>query len=245
MRMSSATAIKTVCQTLVMSDVRTSARPEWGTLIGICLTFFAIGVTVNVLVYEHVGSAVKTIAAAGIVLSATSELAYIAVRDVGGSVLAALIAGWVVASRFGLLAASLGTRIQVGHVQRSCAALNCLDPNVGVAMQQTTPSTVMAAFWWVTGALHLGWWCGTFTGVFLGNIIGDANRLGLDAVFPALLLAIIANLLRQRPGLVAAVVGGGLCAALLPIAPAGTPIILSLTGAVVALKVPEPEATTP
>jgi predicted branched-subunit amino acid permease len=75
--------------------------------------------------------------------------------------------------------------------------------------------------------------------VFLGNIIGDANKLGLDAVFPALLLAIIANLLRQRPGFVAAIVGGGLCAALLPIAPAGTPIILSLTGAIVALKVPE------
>ena len=225
-----------------MSETSTSARPEWGTLIGIGLTFFAIGVTVNVLVYEHVGSAVKTIAAAGIVLSATSELAYIAVRDVGGSVLAALIAGWVVASRFGLLAASLGTRIQVGHLQRSCAALNCLDPNVGVAMQQATPKGVITAFWWVTGALHLGWWCGTFTGVFLGNIIGDANRLGLDAVFPALLLAIIANLLRQKPGLVAALVGGGLCAALLPIAPAGTPIILSLTGAVVALKVPEPKA---
>ena len=97
-----------------MSETSPSARPEWGTLIGIGLTFFAIGVTVNVLVYEHVGSAVKTIAAAGIVLSATSELAYVAVRDVGGSVLAALIAGWVVASRFGLLAASLGTRIQVG-----------------------------------------------------------------------------------------------------------------------------------
>ena len=218
-------------------------RPDWGVLIGIALTFFAIGVTVNVLVYDRVGSAVKTIAAAGIVLSATSELAYIAVRDVGGSVVAALIAGWVVASRFGLLAAGLGARINVGRVHRGLAALNALDPNVGVAIQQPEPSQVIRAYWWVTGALHLGWWVGTFAGVFLGNFIGDADRLGLDAVFPALLLAIIANLLRQRPGFVAALVGGVVCASLMPFAPAGVPIILSLLGAVVALRVNDTHQT--
>jgi predicted branched-subunit amino acid permease len=106
----------------------------------------------------------------------------------------------------------------------------------------------MRVFWMVTAAMHAGWWSGTFVGVFLGNVIGDADRLGLDAVFPAALLAIIANLLRMRSGLVAALVGGGLCLVLIPWAPAGVPIMVSLAGAFVALGIsspaPAPEAAT-
>jgi uncharacterized membrane protein YeaQ/YmgE (transglycosylase-associated protein family) len=54
---------------------------------------------------------------------------------------------------------------------------------------------------------------------------------------------VIGNLLRQRQGLVAALIGGLLCAALIPIAPAGLPIIISVCGAVVALSV-RPQGTT-
>jgi len=71
-------------------------------------------------------------------------------------------------------------------------------------------------------------------------VIGDADRLGLDAVFPALLLAVIANLLRRRDGLAAAMAGAIVCAALIPVSPAGVPIILSLVGVLAALVVPEP-----
>jgi predicted branched-subunit amino acid permease len=227
-----------------MADREGRSGPDWGVLSGIAFTFFALGVTVNVLVLERVGSEVKTVVAAIVINSATTELAYIAVRDAGGSLIAALLAGWIVASRFGLLAASLGSRLNVGRWHRAAAGLQSFDPNVGVAVQQRTPHEVMRAFWMVTLAMHTGWWSGTFVGVFLGNVIGDADRLGLDAVFPALLLAIIGNLLRQRPGLIAALVGGAVCALLVPIAPAGVPIIMSLIGAVVALSVRTPETAS-
>jgi predicted branched-subunit amino acid permease len=219
-----------------MTEQGVRSGPGWGLLGGIAFTFFALGVTVNVLVLERVGSEAKTIVAAIVVNSATSELAYLAVRDAGGSVVAAVIAGLVVASRFGLLAASLGARLEVGRTQRVFAGLQAFDPNVGVAMQQATPADVRRAFWMVTAAIHAGWWPGTFVGVFLGNVIGDAQRWGLDVVFPALLLAIIGNALRQRQGMIAAVTGGVLCAALVPVAPAGVPIIVSVVGAVVAVR---------
>jgi predicted branched-subunit amino acid permease len=220
-----------------MAEVETVRRPGWSELGGLTLTFFALGVTVNVLVLERVGSESKTIVAALFVNSATTELAYLAVRDAGGSILAALIAGWVVASRFGLLAVSLGGRIRVGRGHRAIAGLQSFDPNVTLAIQQIYPREVIRTFWIVTAAMHLGWWSGTFVGVFLGNVIGDAQRLGLDTVFPAALLAIIGNLLRQRPGAAAALIGGGLCVVMIPWAPAGVPIIVSLVGAFVALRV--------
>lgn len=219
--------------------------PGWGDLGALTLTFFTLGVTVNVLVLERVGSEALTIGAALLVNSATTELAYIAVRDAGGTQIAAVIAGWVVASRFGLLAVSLGARLNVGNVHRAAAASQAFDPNVGFAIQQRTPAMVVRVFWRVTAAMHTGWYLGIVVGVFLGNVLGDADRLGLDAVFPAALLAIIGNLLRQRAGATAAVVGGLLCLALIPVAPAGVPIIVSLAGAFVALRIAEGPAPVP
>jgi predicted branched-subunit amino acid permease len=159
-------------------------------------------------------------------------------------VIAALIAGWVVASRYGLLAVSLGARMSGGRLQRAGAALQSFDPNVAIAIQQRSPRQVTRTFWIVTAAMHAGWWSGTFVGVFLGNIIGDTQRLGLDAVFPAALLAIIGNLIRTRSGATAAIAGGGLCLVLIPWAPAGVPIIVSLVGAVLALRVRETAVPT-
>jgi predicted branched-subunit amino acid permease len=220
-----------------------TTAPGWGDLGALCLTFFALGVTVNVLVLDRVGSESLTIVAAVAINSATTELAYLAVRDAGGTQLAAVIAGWVVASRFGLLAVSLGARLKVGTWHRAAAGLQSFDPNVTWAVQQRDARDVMRVFWRATAAMHLGWLSGIAVGVFLGNVIGDAQRFGLDAVFPAALLAIIGNLLRRRSGALAAAVGGGLCLVLIPIAPAGVPIIASLVGAVVALAT-APEETT-
>lgn len=217
-------------------------EPGWPDLATFALTFFALGVTVNLLILERGTSTRLTLIAAFVVYSATSELAYLAVRDAGGSQLAAIVAGWVVASRFGLLAVSLGTRFPDSFGHRAAAAVNAFDPNVALAIQQPTTAGVVRVFWRVTAALMLGWWAGALVGVYLGNVIGDTERLGLDALFPAALLAIIGNLLRRRDGAAAALVGGGLCLALLPFAPAGVPIIASLLGAFVAMRLARPTA---
>lgn len=219
-------------------------EPGWSDLGAITLTFFALGVTVNVLVLERVGSEALTIGAAILINAATTELAYLAVRDAGGTQVAAVLAGWVVASRFGLLAVSLGARLRVGRLHRSAAASQAFDPNVGLAIQQRTPAMVVRVFWRVTAAMHAGWYLGIVVGVFLGNVLGDTERLGLDAVFPAALLAIIGNLLRQRAGATAAVVGGALCLVLIPLAPAGVPIIVSLAGAFVAMRIADAPVRT-
>lgn len=223
-------------------DEASPAAPAWTDLAALTLTFFALGVTVNVLVLDRVGSEAITIGAAILVNAATTELAYIAVRDAGGTQVAAVLAGWVVASRFGLLAVGLGARLRAGTLHRAAAASQAFDPNVGLAVQQRTPEMVARVFWRVTAAMYAGWYLGIVVGVFLGNVIGDADRFGLDAVFPAALLAIIGNLLRQRAGAVAAAVGGGLCLVLVPIAPAGVPIIVSVVGAFVALRVASPRS---
>ena len=62
-------------------------------------------------------------------------------------------------------------------------------------------------------------------GVFGGKLLGDPTRFGLDAAFPALFLALLVPQLRRPRAHRAAIAGGALALALIPVAPPGVPII--------------------
>jgi predicted branched-subunit amino acid permease len=203
----------------------------------IAITFFSLGVTLQVALIDAGTSATRAFVASAVIFSATSQFAWLAVREAGGGEWAAIVAGWVVASRFGILAVSLAPRLPEGVWRRALASVNAFDPNVAIAVQQPTPEKVQLEFWRTTAGMFLGWFSGIAVGSWLGNVIGDAQRLGLDAVFPAALLAIIANLLRTRDGGISGIMGGLICLVLIPIAPAGLPIILSVFGVGIALGV--------
>ena len=63
-------------------------------------------------------------------------------------------------------------------------------------------------------------------------------ELGLDAAFPALFLALLAPLLRNREPLFAALLGAGIALALTPITPAGIPVIAATAACLVGLRRP-------
>jgi predicted branched-subunit amino acid permease len=69
------------------------------------------------------------------------------------------------------------------------------------------------------------WNGGTALGVLLANAIGDPSRLGLDAAFPALFLALLVGQVRDRFGVAAAVLGAAIAVLLVPFTPAGVPIV--------------------
>jgi 4-azaleucine resistance transporter AzlC len=73
--------------------------------------------------------------------------------------------------------------------------------------------------------IYVAWVAGTALGIVGGGAIGNPNRFGLDAAFPALFLALLAPRLRDRRALLAAVLGGALAAALIPVARPGIPIV--------------------
>ncbi len=61
--------------------------------------------------------------------------------------------------------------------------------------------------------------------MLFGDLIGDPARLGLDAAFPALFLALLMPNLDRPHAKTAALLGAGIALALTPLAPAGVPII--------------------
>ena len=227
-----------------MRQLTPVAEPRLADYATLAFTYFAVGVTVSVAMIDAGVSVPTTLGAALVVYSATSELAFLAVKAAGGSTVVGILSGWLVASRFGLLAVSLGARYRGSTVERTAAAVNSFDPNVGLAIQQADTRGLRRVFWKVTAALMIGWWGGSVSGVLVGDLIGDGQAWGLDAVFPATLVAIIGSLVRRRDGLTAALAGAAICCGLVALAPGGLPILASSLGAVVALLVMRDAAST-
>jgi 4-azaleucine resistance transporter AzlC len=84
--------------------------------------------------------------------------------------------------------------------------------------------------------LYVSWVSGTAVGVLAGDALGDPKALGLDGAFPALFLALLAPQLRAPRAAVAAAVGAVIALALIPVTPAGTPIIAASAACLLGLR---------
>jgi 4-azaleucine resistance transporter AzlC len=84
--------------------------------------------------------------------------------------------------------------------------------------------------------LYVSWVSGTAVGVLAGDALGDPKDLGLDGAFPALFLALLAPQLRAPRAAPAAAVGAVIALVLIPVTPAGTPIIAASAACLLGLR---------
>jgi 4-azaleucine resistance transporter AzlC len=84
--------------------------------------------------------------------------------------------------------------------------------------------------------LYATWVASTALGALAGDLLGDPRRLGMDAAFPALFLALAWPYLRERRSILAALLGAGIALAATPLAPAGVPIVLASVAALIGLR---------
>ena len=73
--------------------------------------------------------------------------------------------------------------------------------------------------------LYPFWVVFTAVGTLAGDLVANPETLGLDGAFPALFLALLVTQLRSRRTLAAALAGGAIALALIPVAAPGVPII--------------------
>src|ERR687887_723506 len=84
--------------------------------------------------------------------------------------------------------------------------------------------------------LYAAWVTGTAVGVAGGEALGDPKDLGLDGAFPALFLALLVSQLRARKAVAAALAGAAIALALIPVTPAGTPIVAASAACLLGLR---------
>lgn len=174
-----------------------------------------------------------------LVFAGGSQIAAVGVVLAGGSPLAAVLAGAVLNTRllpYGFAVADvLGpTGAGSGAVRRWLVGLAgthvITDESVAFTLRQSDPARRRSAFWACGLALFVIWNLSVLLGVGLGTAVRDTGAFGLDATFPAVMLALALPTLASRPTRVAAGTGAVIAVALTPVLPAGLPLLAALAG---------------
>ena len=200
----------------------------------------AITVPLFAMSYGVLARAAGLGVAAPIVMSATTfagsaQFAVASILDGGGSVAAAIVAALLLNARYAAIGISVASLFRGGRLRRVAEAQLVVDESWAVAARPdgTFDRRILLG---AGLTLYVAWVAGTIVGVFGGGFVGDPTRLGLDAAFPALFLALLAGQLTSRRAVAAALAGAGIALALLPFTPPGVPIVAAAAGCLVGLR---------
>jgi len=202
-----------------------------GTALAIAVTTGIYGISFGALATAAGLGVAKACALSALVFTGGSQFAAVAVIAAGGSPATAAGNALLLGARntaYGFVNAPTLQRLRLPG--RIAATQLVIDETTAVASAQDAEDDRLGAFLWTGIALWLCWNLGTLLGALAGDSIGDPARWGLDAMFPAAFVALLAPQLRQRGAWPAALLGGAIALVLVPITPVGVPVLASILG---------------
>jgi 4-azaleucine resistance transporter AzlC len=174
-----------------------------------------------------------------VVFAGGAQFMAVGITTTGGSPLAAVLAGLLLNLRLLPFGLAIGNLLGQHPLHKLLGSHLLTDETVAFTLAQRDPTQARTAFWLSGLCLFTAWNTGVLIGALLGNSIGDPTTFGLDAAFPAALLALVLPALIDRPTRRAALTGAAIALATTPFTPAGVPVLLGLTG-LLALRLPLP-----
>jgi 4-azaleucine resistance transporter AzlC len=169
------------------------------------------------------------------VFAGAAQFLFVGVVGAGGSPFAAAVAALLVNGRLLPLGLAVGDLLGPGWLRRLVGTHLVTDESVAFTTAQDDQQHRRGAFWTCGVALILAWNVGVVLGTVGGRLVPDTDALGLDAAFPAVLLALVMPALSDRATLRAALVGAVVAVAVSPWLPVGLPVLVALAGVFVAL----------
>src|SRR6266581_3176399 len=166
----------------------------------------------------------------------------IAVVAAGGSPIAAALAGLLVNSRHLPYGLALPPGVTGRGWRRLLGTHVMNDESVVFALAQPDLPGKRAAYWACGLGVLACWPGGAVLGALIGSVVHDTSAFGLDAVFPAVILALIVKDLRDARTRRAALAGAAVALAATPFLPAGLPVLLALAAVVLLVRTPAAEA---
>jgi 4-azaleucine resistance transporter AzlC len=166
-----------------------------------------------------------------LVFTGASQFAAVGVVATGGSLAYALGSALLLAARNAAYGVAMAPTFAGASLRRRVVAAQLvIDESTAMATAQEGRRAREEAFWLTGVAVFVFWNTGTLLGAVAGDAIGNPEVWGLDAAFPAGYLALAMPHLRTRQGRVAAACGVAIALVLVPLAPAGVPIVAAALG---------------
>ncbi|GAB3497863.1 AzlC family ABC transporter permease [Nocardiopsis coralliicola] len=165
-----------------------------------------------------------------------SQFALIGVIAGGGELLAGALGALLLGARNTLYGLRLSDLLGWRGARRLIAAHGVIDETTAVAVAQRTPADARTAFAVSYAVLFATWNATTLLGALATERVGDTDALGLDAVGPAIFLALLWPRLREGRAARLIAAGGAIAAvAAVPVLPPGVPVLVAGLVALAAL----------
>ncbi len=178
-------------------------------------------------------------AGAAVVMSATTfagsaQFAAVSVLKDGGTVLAAVVSAVLLNLRY------VGQSIAAASIFPGSRPRRLVESQL-IVDESWALSGRSGRFEWaiLVGAgllLYVFWVSSTAVGTVVGGALGDPTDLGLDAAFAALFLALAMPYVRQRKAVEPVLLAVAITLVLIPVAPAGVPLVAASAACLLGLR---------
>jgi 4-azaleucine resistance transporter AzlC len=218
----------------------TEKLPDRGTLlrgaIGLGLYAGAFGASFGAVSVASGLDLAQTMLLSLVMFSGASQFTFVGVAS-AGSPYAAVAAALLLGVRNAFYGVTMSEILHPHGWTRLTTAHFVIDETTAMAVGQSSPRAQRYAFW-ATGLILCGLWqAGSLAGALVGTAV-DPDALGLDAAAPAIFLALLWPALKRTENRWIALGGAAVAVALLPVAPAGVPVIAAAGVAVAAGLLP-------
>ncbi|PXY23697.1 branched-chain amino acid permease [Prauserella coralliicola] len=168
-----------------------------------------------------------------VVFAGAAQFMFVGLVASGGNPIAAVVAGLLVNARHLPFGFAVGDVLGDRWARRIVGSHLMIDETVAFALAQRDAERRRAAYWACGVGLFVCWNVGVVLGAFGGTVVTDTDAFGLDAAFPAVLLALVLPSLKDPATRRAALAGVVIALATAPFLPAGVPVLLALAGVLV------------
>jgi predicted branched-subunit amino acid permease len=189
------------------------------------VSFGAIGVASGLDVLQ-------TCALSLLVFTGASQFAFVGVLGAGGAPLLGAASGLLLGVRNALYGLRLGPLLGWRGARRAAAAHLVIDESTAMSVTRESREAARVGFLTTGLGVFVLWNLATLLGALVGDAIGDPRTYGLDAAVGGAFLALLWPRLVDRRSRLVAALAALLATTLVPVVPAGIPV---LAAAVVAL----------
>jgi branched chain amino acid efflux pump len=202
--------------------------------LGFGAAAFVLGISFGAVAEPLMGS-VAPIVMSAVVFAGASQFGATSVLASGGTAATAIATGAMLNARFLPMGVAAASALRGNRLRRAVEGQTVVDASWALAARGEggfDRETLLGG----TLPQYPAWVLGTVVGVVAGGALGDPESLGLDAIFPAFFLGLLAAELRRPHAVATALVGGGIALALTPLLPAGLPVLLASLAALIGLR---------
>ncbi len=179
-------------------------------------------------------SVLQTCALSLLVFTGASQFALVGVIASGGAPVSGALTALLLGSRNTLYGLRLAPLLDWRGWRRATASHLLIDESTAMSINRETTRAARVGFLSTGVAVFVFWNLATFGGAVAGTALGDPRTYGLDAAVGAAFLALLWPRLSNWLNRVVALVAVALALGLVPVTPAGVPVLAAAAVALVA-----------